>query len=210
MATDIETAACVLNQAQENFDKAWHIHWEEDVIPLDEGKFWEILDHFINILVDEHDKTKLDAIERATMELARRAWTGQYWKGCNIVVNAFDLDDVIDFTKRWDDYKERLFHILFDVVKDRGDDSYGDFIDALPLAGRDIVNKCFDELYVYKALEADIRELELIYDSGLDVDLILHGESYFSSRLKDAIKHYYAKKIKHDFSRDTLGVIEAV
>ena len=101
------------------------------------------------------------------------------------------LDAAVGLTRFEAEYKGRLYQPLFDVVKDRGDDAYGDLLDALPLAGRDLVQKSLDREF------GNCRQFEqtvggVCQDCPQLAELILHGENYVAMSLLDAARDYFA------------------
>lgn len=67
---------------------------------------------------------------------------------------------------------------------ERSDDGYGDLMDALPLAGREIVKGIMeDDIANYKQLEACVP--------GPLRDFILNGENYIVISLEDALRKAY-------------------
>jgi hypothetical protein len=76
-------------------------------------------------------------------------------------------------------------------VQDRGDDAYGDLLDALPLAGREVIHEAL-------ASEYDNQEqFDAAVFVGCDgskqlAKLILHGENYVAMALADAAQESFA------------------
>lgn len=85
---------------------------------------------------------------------------------------------------------------------EKGDDSYGDFCDSLPLAGREIVNGLLDEeqsLPPYKTLCAAIDAS----NPGLS-KLICDGENYFGMFLEEKV-HSFFSVVARDLNRVKCG-----
>lgn len=83
---------------------------------------------------------------------------------------------------------------------DKGDDSYGDFCDSLPLAGRKIVEALLDEeqcLWSYDRVQA---ELTADVHGGKLTELICEGENYFAMFLEDKLLYHFAA-VARDLTR---------
>jgi len=216
MPTDIETAACILNQSQDNYRKAWNIFYAESEPMCSTDRFFEILEHFFGIIVDERSKggRDMDAVKRAAKELVRRSHVEHYYgENWAMLRFPFSFDEILMFARRWNDMYEELHKVLFDTVTDKGDDSYGDFIDSLPLAGRHVVEKCLEGGYSHRGLTHGINHAMKKRDKGntvVEVEMVLQGENYFRMSLNDALKDMYPSIVRQKFSRDMLGVIEKV
>lgn len=76
-----------------------------------------------------------NGIEQAAREFFRKPLAADF-SGIE-----YTMEDAICFAKTWRVVSRQLYQPLFDVIEDRGDDAYGDLLDALPLTGQEVVEK---------------------------------------------------------------------
>lgn len=74
---------------------------------------------------------------------------------------------------------------------EKGDDSYGDFTDSLPLAGRRIVELLLDESEAMWSYDLLKRELDGVQDGKL-TSLICDGENYMRMAIEDKVHYFFA------------------
>jgi hypothetical protein len=97
------------------------------------------------------------------------------------------------FLARYVELKDRLSKHCFNMPGvEKGDDGYGDWIDALPLAGEHILNAIWTGT-TYSNLK------EMLSGDSLS-GLILNGENYISMRLEDNLIERLANIERHDES----------
>jgi hypothetical protein len=92
------------------------------------------------------------------------------------------LIDAFRSIKTIGELKGSLYHPLFDMEWNKGDDGYGDMLDAMFLAGPAIISSILNKEYdTADEIKHDVRTTcgEKIYD------LIFNGESYFHSTLEE-------------------------
>ena len=87
------------------------------------------------------------------------------------------------FHNRYETVKATLSKVMWEMKGlSRSDDSYGDLIDSLPLAGREIIDRIVTEdIATYKQLEKALADHPL-------KDFILHGENYVEMKLEEALE----------------------
>lgn len=101
------------------------------------------------------------------------------------------MEEAIQFAKSWQGWRGKLYQPLFNVVKDRGDDAYGDLLDALPLVGREVVQEVLGSEF------GNQEQFDAAVFVGCDgskqlTELILHGENYVGMTLADAAQESFA------------------
>jgi hypothetical protein len=81
---------------------------------------------------------------------------------------------------------------------ERGDDSFGDLCDSLPLAGKDVISKILSkDIVTYKHLDRALDTACYMTNSEMDMvekwkKFILHGENYICMSLENALTEYYS------------------
>ncbi|MDP6717947.1 MAG: hypothetical protein QGF59_04820, partial [Pirellulaceae bacterium] len=129
-----------------------------------------------------------NGVEQAAGEFFRKPLANDFGKA-----PTYSLEEAISFAKSWQGWRGRLYEPLFDVVEDRGDDAYGDLLDALPLAGRDLVGKAQAGEFGNQQ-QFDAAVLEGYGGNDQLAKLILHGENYVAMSLCDGAQEYFAAK----------------
>ena len=146
----------------------------------------------------------------------RQAWQGDTKRACDEFVRAAcfnnypregtydhvavalqNWETVASFLARYEILKNRLYKVLFDFKgMDRyGDDGFGDLRDAMPLAGRKVVDAIFNgDVANYKQLEAAIPEDWKKF--------CLHGENYIHMHIEEALEEYYFRIVRVREERD--------
>jgi hypothetical protein len=82
---------------------------------------------------------------------------------------------------------------------EKGDDSYGDFCDSLPLAGRRIVELLLDESEAMWSYDLLKRELDGVQDGKL-TSLICDGENYMRMAIEDKV-HYFFSVVARELNK---------
>ncbi len=168
---NITSAAKSLNEAQIVFDKAWHKYFDE-IEPLSRKRFWELMPCFISNLDKDFNS------EKACREFVRKSEYSD---------ESYTFDEAVRFARAWDAYKSDLRNSEFSNIKfGKGDDSCGDLIDSLPLAGPEFMGRC---------LVGDFSGLtefcvELAAASKFSKQ-IYNGENYFGMFLEDSVKEFF-------------------
>jgi hypothetical protein len=169
-----------LLRAQKAFNDAWREYFAS--LPLlPDDKFWYICDVFrIHIYDCRYQQKRQDGVKNAVRELYRRALTGE--------ASNYTLSEAICFAKTYEDVSHRLSKRYWDAVTGLGDDSYGDLMDALPLAGPGTLKwQVMETKVLYHRVQKVFDELNQ-HDMAR---LVNRGENYIGMRLRDYAKHYW-------------------
>lgn len=138
-----------------------------------------------------------DDSQKACSEFVRRLVTGQgkYAKE----KDGYTFFDAVRFLKGLQSFKKLASEKLWEVVQDKGDDGYSDFINAVILAGYDVYSKILCGAYRegdWERLQEDIKE------ATPDLaDIILNEETYMEMFLEEGIKEFMYSWIKKILER---------
>lgn len=191
-------AAIKVNEAESAFREAFKELWQTiPRMPLDGGQFWCIMSDFRRIYgrslslcgprgASEH---ACDEFVRQSVNEERRHRT---------------LGDCMKFTRQWDLLTDKMYQPLFNVIKSKNDDSYGDFLDAFPLAGKEVIDRALTTGNKGFEVESDITDA-LSKDNHRKI--IWEGENYFRMNLEDACRKFYlygAKQSSFELLADAL------
>lgn len=173
------TAAYQLDNWKSRWNKQFRAFFEAQK-PLSADRFWELLPLFRSEIVHQYQFN----VKNAAYEFFRKP-------ACDAV--SYTLDEALRFAVTYRQMSEALYTPLFDVITDRGDDSYGDLLDAMPLAGRVIYEKCLSKYYgnnvaIESAIGDEIPKL---------ARFIMRGENYIRSTLNDAAAERYSYVLRH-------------
>jgi hypothetical protein len=174
-------------EAKEQFTRAFRDYFANRATELPEDRFWELQAVFQrDVCTFRFGYKRSNGVEQAAGEFFRKPLAGDFGKAPN-----YSLEEAISFAKSWSGWRGRLYQPLFGVVEGRGDDAYGDLLDALPLAGRDVICKALAREF------GNQRQFEASVLAGCDgndqlANLILHGENYVAMALADAAQEYFA------------------
>jgi len=184
---DLKQKAIAHREAQENYNTAFRDYFANQVTELPEDRFWELQEVFQrDVCTFRFGYKRTNGVEQAASEFFRKPLADDFGKSPR-----YSLEEAIRFAKSWQGWQRRLYQPLFDVVEDRGDDAYGDLLDALPLAGRDLVsNTLACEFGNQRQFDAGV--LEGCGGNEQLAKLILHGENYVAMSLADAAQEHYA------------------
>lgn len=170
-----------------NYAKAFRRHFHDSVTVLTDDRFWALQPVFRSeVCKFRFNYGRSNGVEQAARELFRKPLAGDFDDS-----PTYTLDEAVQFAKTWPSIQNRLYRPLFDVVQDRGDDAYGDLLDSLPLAGREVVEKAIAGDF------ANERQFESAVLEGCAGDetlakFILHGENYAAMALADAARDAFA------------------
>lgn len=176
LTDEIMAQAKAFNEARSQFDEQF-MDYAMGIPPLAPEHFWPMVDEFREVLIYTMQHKKEGYVKAAANEFMRRT-----------VVNGGDIAAAVHFALSWNHYTGKAY-AAGDKLKfsfDRGDDGYGDLMDAVPLMGQ-VFNRRL-ELGKFDTL----REFNLEVVATCDVagrvlkDVVFHGENYFSMCLKDA------------------------
>lgn len=179
-------------KAQEAYDDAFN-RFESESGLMEDAKFWKVVDYFRNNGIDLRFDWEL--MKHSTEEFARKVRCGYK------EVSMIKVEDLILFFKTYCEKVGNLYKPLFGIVKNRGDDAYGDLLDTFPLLGEDMYNKAINK----KFRDNDHMEAEICnkvnnllpnaasgYPTASDgkklVYIFTEGENYFQTSLGNSIK----------------------
>jgi len=173
---DIMGQAHAFREARSHFDE-YFMDWARGIPPLAPEHFWPMVDEFREVLLKTMQYRKEDYVKAAANEFMRLA-----------VVNGGDIAAAVHFALSWSHYKGKAYAAgdKLGFSFERGDDGYGDLMDAVPLLGQEFSRKLETGWF------GNLREFNEKVDATCDVagrvlkDVVLHGESYFSMCLQDA------------------------
>lgn len=105
-----------------------------------------------------------------------------------------------------EEIKSQAGEALYDIVKAKGDDDYGDLIDSIFLAGPNVVGKILSRNYKdEETLKADIKSQcgEIVFN------IIWNGENYFSMRLEEVAKKFIKnlEPITYEATKNELEIL---
>ena len=169
------TAARQLSDWQARWNKQFRAFLEKQK-PLSAERFWELLPLFCNEILGQYQLN----LKNATYEFFRKPV-------CDRQVS-YTLDEAIRFVVTYRQMVDALYEPLFNVITNRGDDSYGDLLDAMPLAGRVVYEKCLNKYY---GNNAAVDTAVADHRPKL-ANFILHGENYIRMTLQDAASDRYS------------------
>ena len=184
---DLNQKAIAYCEAKEHYNTAFRDYFASQVTELPDDRFWELQAVFQrDVCTFRFGYKRTNGVDQAAREFFRKPLADDFGKAPR-----YSLEEAIRFAKTWDGWRKKLYQPLFDVVEDRGDDAYGDLLDALPLAGSDLVgNALAREFGNQQQLDAGV--LEGCGGNEQLAKLILHGENYVAMALADAAQEHYA------------------
>jgi hypothetical protein len=186
---DLNQKAIAYCEAKKQYNTAFRDYFANQVTELPEDRFWELQAVFQrDVCTFRFGYKRTNGVEQAAGEFFRKPLANDFGKA-----PTYSLEEAISFAKSWQGWRGRLYEPLFDVVEDRGDDAYGDLLDALPLAGRDLVGKAQAGEFGNQQ-QFDAAVLEGYGGNDQLAKLILHGENYVAMSLCDGAQEYFAAK----------------
>jgi len=184
---DLKQKAIAHREAQEAYKTAFRDYFANQVTELPEDRFWELQAVFRSEVVTfRFGYKRTNGVEQAAGEFFRKPLANDFGKYAS-----YSLQDTISFAKTWDGWRQKLYQPLFDIVEDRGDDAYGDLLDALPLAGPGLISKALAREFGNQR-QFDAGVLDGCGGNEQLAKLILHGENYVAMSLADAAQEYFA------------------
>ena len=206
-----------LNLAARAKDKAnteYHETWLQataNVERLDVNRFWAILELWKSSILnlDRHDVSKY-----ACDELFRQCICDDLIvRGKSLAQGGgkVTFDELVRFIENYEAITAALHDYLFDVVEGKGDDSYGDLCDGLPLIGREGVKLLLSMDNNHEnnpAVEGIIRDNCGKHDADKWTDMIWNGENYWRMFLGDeAERRYVREACDHDPKPEILDLV---
>lgn len=180
LTSDIMGKAKVFREARSQFDEEF-MDWARSIPPMAPEHFWPMVDEFREVLIYTMQHKKEGYVEAAADEFMRRT-----------VVNSGDLAAAVHFALSWGHYKGKAYAAGDELgfSFDRGDDGYGDLMDAMPLMGQEFNHKLmlgkFNTLREFnEQVDAECCSLGRVLK-----DVVLHGESYFRMYLEEVAQKW--------------------
>lgn len=156
--------------------------------PIPGERFWEIAAAYRELYVQAM-RRKCDPAEQAAEELMRQAWVGSAGSR-TMTFQPNSMAEAAAFVHQYGLLADNLGS-AFDhsgLELDRGDDSFGDLCDALPMAGQAVCDKVMAETYkATNELYLDVIGTGGGGNKSVLSEVILEGENYFEMRLRDAL-----------------------
>lgn len=189
---NVNEAARAFRAAEQNYHAAFDDYFANEITALPDDRFWQLQAVFVGEVVTfRFGYGRTNGIEQAARELFRKPLAGDFNGRGNGDVPRYSIHEAIQFAKTWHDLTRRLYQPLFHVIENRGDDAYGDLLDALPLAGRDVFRKSLDREYGnHRQFEDAVRDA--CKECPQMAELILRGENYIAMSLMEAARDYFA------------------
>jgi hypothetical protein len=183
-------------RAEEAWRKAAQ-EWEAAIPPMaDDALFWQFMDFYREECAERiGSRGEAEAPHYAADELCRQALTGE---------GGYTLDEVAAFLVRWERLSSDIGNALDDAFPDgvgRTDDPFGDFCEALPMAGAEVVRKILAREYrLVEALEADVAVAvaKVGPDEASLADFICEGEGFHHMMIADALREKLACALAQD------------
>jgi len=179
--------------ADKEYEKAFRAHLRS-FKPLDIDVFWQVLDRFQTEIING-EKAGRDiesAVHNLTCSLVYRSSHGKAITGWpEDQMTAWE--SLARFLNRYEEVSLALSRKMSEMPNlDRSDDGYGDLMDSLPLAGKEIFTAIMeDDIANNKQLEAAFsaipREPGLEYTAHPLKEFVLEGENYVTSTFEKAL-----------------------
>jgi len=147
----------------------------DDLDCLNDDRFWDILNKFRSLLNRKGLSTTLAVDELFRLATETDADVGE---------NNYSTLEAIRFAKTYRVKAAVLYKPLFDVIEGRGDDSYGDLLDNLPLMGQDM----------YKQLIGDGEKSNYgnhsVFESAVKDVILIEEENRMTPALEDRMRKH--------------------
>jgi hypothetical protein len=191
---NVHSAASAFCRVRRAYEQAFRAFFDDHVGHLPTDRFWELAWVLRNeVYRFRFGYGRTDGVTYAADEFFRKPYAGDFGSSGGSLEPTYTLDEAIQFAKTWRHVKGQFYDALFNVVENRGDDAYGDLLDALPLAGRDVSQKALDHEFANnRQFEQAVRDACQARGQGDLADLILHGENYVATALFDAASRFFA------------------
>jgi hypothetical protein len=184
LTDDILRQANAFREARSLFDEQF-MDWSRGIPPLAPEHFWPMVDQFRKVVMDTMRYTKESVGKKAANEFLRLA-----------AVEQGDIAAAVHFALSWWHYKGKAYAAGDNAgfSFERGDDSYGDLMDALPLLGQSVNRKLtlgkFDSLREFnEQVRATCGAVGGPMAESLE-KLVLYGENYFAMSLNEAAQKW--------------------
>ena len=187
---NVRQAAVAFISAQQFYHEAFRQHFDDNVAELTTDRFWMLAPVFTGcVFTFRFGYGRTNGAENAADEFFRKARVRDFRCLASEIEVRYSLDEAISFAKTWSKLKNRLYRPLFDVVTERSDDGYGDLLDSLPLAGRDVVDMAINRQYTSEPHFIQcVRDACSKREQDDLANFILQGENYIAMHLYDAAR----------------------
>jgi len=200
---NIQKAAVAYCGARKEYEKAFRTYFREHVKPLSADRFWElqpVLTHDVYLFRFGYGRS--NGVEQAAGDFFRKALTQEAYHFQGRKQPLYSISEAMQFARSWQTLVRQLDDVLREVVEHRGDDAYGDLLDAFLLAGQDVHQRSLERQF------RDNRDLEEGITAACQTapglaELILHGENYVAMSLVDAARECLATFHTAQDSRST-------
>ena len=191
---DVQQIARAYRDARSQYHKVFRHYFNDQVLPLSPQRFWQLQPVFTEeVYRFRFGYGRTNGVEQAARELFRTPLANDFHGRDGQRVPSYTLLEATQFARTWQELKRRLYTPLFDVVDGRGDDAYGDLLDALPLACRSVVEASLaGEFGNNRGFEKAVRDACASVEMPKMADLILRGENYVGMSLLDVGMEYFA------------------
>jgi hypothetical protein len=98
--------------------------------------------------------------------------------------------DALRFLKTLKSFKKLAYKNLFDVITDRGNDSYGDLVDSIILAGKGVYDKICSKAYCTGEMKRLCEDVKAAVSEKLAKN-ILEGENYIEMLTTEKIQEFF-------------------
>jgi hypothetical protein len=180
LTDDIMRQANAFREARSQFDEQF-MDWSRGVPPLAPEHFWPMVDEFRRVVIDTMRYTTESVGEKAANEFLRLA-----------SVEQGDIAAAVHFALSWSHYEGKAYAAgdKLGFSFGRGDDGYGDLMDAVPLLGQSFNERL--ELGKFNTLHEFNEQVDAVCDVAGRVlrNEVLYGENYFAMSLNDAAQKW--------------------
>lgn len=188
----VTQAAQQFQAVQEHYHKVFREYFASEVNVLADERFWQLQALFVReVICFRFGYNRTNGVEHAARELFRKPLANDFHSRDDQPALRYSLTEATQFAKTWQQLSRRLYQPLFDVVTDRGDDAYSHLLDALPFAGRTVIEASLSREYNQSQRFEQAVRAACNFCPPLSA-FILHGEHYIGMLLGDAARDYFA------------------
>ena len=178
--------------ARQCYERSFRQYFEGNVDCLTEERFWQLQPVLVaDVWQFRFAYGRTNGVEHAAGEFFRKPRIEDFRGLDGEHVPAYSLEEATRFAKTWRELTRRLYQPLFDVVRGRSDDAYGDLLDSLPLAGREVVNAALTRQFTTNTHFEDSVRFACRRRKELG-PFILQGENYVATALFDAAQESFS------------------
>lgn len=194
-----------LAKAQRDSNAAYEKAFRKEIRslkPMKLEEFWEVVPFVVERVLKDND------VDSAMHNLMCNAVYQSYGKcppSFEDLSQPVAWELMVRFLNKYEEVKSTLHNKCSDLRGlERGDDGYGDLMDSLPLAGKEIVEGLInDDIATYKQLEAAfVTRNEIGKVVSLLQPFILNGENYITMKLEEALQSAYLSVSRNDEDDD--------